>query len=97
MTTRLRLREENLCRKNIETVMPRLSMITIGRLTSILFVAGSLALARAGSGTATDATPLRVGVTASFPPMIYKEGGQLVGVEADFAKALEDLVTNLGP
>jgi polar amino acid transport system substrate-binding protein len=63
-------------------------MITIGRLTSILFVAGSLALARAGSGTATDTTPLRVGVTASFPPMIYKEGGQLVGVEADFAKAL---------
>jgi len=35
-------------------------------------------------------TPLRIGVTPSFPPMIYKEGGKLVGAEADFAKALGD-------
>jgi ABC-type amino acid transport substrate-binding protein len=61
-------------------------MIAIGRLTSILFVAVSLLSARGGAGSTTE--PLRVGVTASFPPMIYKEGGQLVGVEADFARAL---------
>lgn len=32
--------------------------------------------------------PLKVGVTPSFPPMVYKEGDALTGVEVDFAKAL---------
>ena len=63
-------------------------MTTFVRLTSFGFAILSLLSARAGSGAATDATPLRVGVTASFPPMIYREGGQLVGMEADFANAL---------
>lgn len=31
---------------------------------------------------------LMVGVTPIFPPMIYKENGKIVGVEADFAQAL---------
>jgi len=31
---------------------------------------------------------LKVGVTAQLPPMIYKEGGNLAGVEADFSKEL---------
>lgn len=47
-----------------------------------------LSLAAARGGAAASAEPLRVGVSATFPPMIYKEGGELVGVEADFAKAL---------
>ena len=38
--------------------------------------------------TAAEAAPLRVGVTPVFPPMIFREGGKIVGVEADFAKAL---------
>jgi polar amino acid transport system substrate-binding protein len=63
-----------------------LRMITIARITSIFFVVVSLVSAWGGAGSATE--PLRVGVSASFPPMIYKEGGKLVGVEADFAKAL---------
>jgi polar amino acid transport system substrate-binding protein len=42
----------------------------------------------AWSQASPDAAPLRVGVTPSFPPVIYKEGGKLVGVEVDFAKAL---------
>ena len=31
---------------------------------------------------------LRVGVSPDYPPIIYKDGGQIVGVEADFAHAL---------
>jgi len=63
-------------------------MFRMRGLTSILLLGLSLAFAEGGSGPATESAPLRVGVTASFPPMIYKEGGQLVGVEADLAKAL---------
>lgn len=32
--------------------------------------------------------PLRVGVTPNTPPMIFKQGEEIVGVEADFARAL---------
>jgi polar amino acid transport system substrate-binding protein len=60
--------------------------IKISRLTLFLFVILPLIPAGRSAGAATG--PLRVGVNASFPPMIYKEGGKLVGVEADFAKAL---------
>ncbi|MGB7747153.1 MAG: ABC transporter substrate-binding protein [Verrucomicrobiia bacterium] len=31
---------------------------------------------------------LRVGVTPNSPPMIFKQGGQIIGVEADLAQAL---------
>lgn len=34
------------------------------------------------------ADPLRIGVTSTTPPMIYKEGKAWVGVEADLARAL---------
>ena len=37
---------------------------------------------------AADPTILRVGITPNSPPMIFKEGGKIVGVEADFAQAL---------
>jgi polar amino acid transport system substrate-binding protein len=61
-------------------------------LALVLFAALSLAPARAGSGgepaPAPAAAPLKVGVTANFPPMIYKEGDKMAGVEADFAKTL---------
>jgi ABC-type amino acid transport substrate-binding protein len=61
-------------------------MIKIARLTLFLFVIMTLIPAEGSAGAATE--PLRIGVTASFPPMIYKEGGKLVGVEVDFARAL---------
>jgi len=32
--------------------------------------------------------PLRVGITPTTPPMIFKQGEEIVGVEADFARAL---------
>ena len=37
---------------------------------------------------AKDASTLRVGVTPTFPPMVFKQGGELVGVEIDLARAL---------
>ncbi len=47
-----------------------------------------LSLASAWGGPSAEPAPLRVGVSANFPPMIYKEGGKLAGVEVDFATAL---------
>jgi ABC-type amino acid transport substrate-binding protein len=37
---------------------------------------------------APDPSLLRIGVTPDMPPMIDKQGGEFVGVEADFAKEL---------
>jgi polar amino acid transport system substrate-binding protein len=38
---------------------------------------------------ASAAEVLRVGITPAQPPMAFKQGGKIVGVEPDFAKALE--------
>jgi polar amino acid transport system substrate-binding protein len=40
-----------------------------------------------------SATPLRVGITPNTPPMVFKEGGRLTGMEIEFA---ENLATELG-
>jgi ABC-type amino acid transport substrate-binding protein len=37
---------------------------------------------------AADSLVLRVGVTPITAPMVYKEGGKIVGIEADFAAAI---------
>ena len=42
----------------------------------------------ATQAASADPTVLRVGVTPTSPPMIFKQGGQIVGVEADLAGAL---------
>ena len=47
-----------------------------------------LSLVSAWGGPSAEPAPLRVGVTPNFPPMIFKDGGKLVGVEVDFAMAL---------
>jgi len=41
-----------------------------------------------GSSAAPDPGTLRVGVTPNAPPMIFKQDGQVVGVEAELAQAL---------
>jgi ABC-type amino acid transport substrate-binding protein len=44
---------------------------------------------RTGSGpTDVPANALRVGVTPTYPPVIFKQGGQIAGVEADLARQL---------
>jgi ABC-type amino acid transport substrate-binding protein len=72
-------------------------------LTTLLLLVGStLALTGCSSAptqasfsaTATaepearDGSTLRVGVTPTFPPMVFKQGGELAGVEVDLARAL---------
>jgi len=37
---------------------------------------------------ADNPTPLRVGIAPNYPPLAFKEDGQLVGIEVDFAKRL---------
>ncbi len=39
-------------------------------------------------GTAPDPSVLRVGVSPNSQPVIFKQGGQISGIEADFAKLL---------
>src|SRR5262245_37336376 len=44
---------------------------------------------RKGSGPVdVPANALRVGVTPTYPPIIFKQGGQMAGVEADLARQL---------
>ncbi|MBI5585154.1 MAG: transporter substrate-binding domain-containing protein [Deltaproteobacteria bacterium] len=38
--------------------------------------------------TAQEALPLRVGVTTNYPPLIYRQGEAIVGLEVDLARRL---------
>jgi ABC-type amino acid transport substrate-binding protein len=63
------------------------------RLTTALLISAGLLLTAvsgfAATGPAAAGAPaLRVGITANSPPMIFKEGKNFVGVEADLARAL---------
>lgn len=51
---------------------------------ALLLGFGGLAVAQ----TPTPAEPLRVGVSPVFPPMAFKQGKELAGVEVDLARAL---------
>ncbi len=52
-------------------------------LTPFLFLTGCLS-----PSPAPDPAKLRVGVSPDSPPLIFKQGGQISGVEADFARKL---------
>ncbi len=62
------------------------------KLTRIFWLAAATALPlgmlNAPGARAADSTVLRVGVSANSPPMIFKQGDRIVGVEADLAEAL---------
>jgi len=51
-------------------------------------VSAADALKSAGDAPPSAAAPLRVGVSPVFPPMVFKQGKELVGVEVDLARAL---------
>ena len=61
-------------------------------MTKFILLVASFALALTLSplnqAAAADSTTLKVGVSPVFPPVICKEGGQIVGIEADFAQEL---------
>lgn len=52
-----------------------------------IFVLVALSLAQV-NGRAAESTLLRVGVTSHYPPICYRKGGQIQGIEPDFARAL---------
>ena len=55
---------------------------------TLLTTLGTLWITAAVLGAADTAPPLRVGVAPVSPPMIFKEGGKVAGLDADFAQAL---------
>lgn len=60
-------------------------------LTLLGLVAAFLAsVAVAAENKTGELPPLRVGVSPVLPPMVFKQGNQLVGVEVDLARALGD-------
>jgi polar amino acid transport system substrate-binding protein len=66
-------------------------MTSLFRVSFFAVACGFLTACFAASAAQPDVqTPpvLRVGVTANSPPMIFKENGQYVGVEAELAAAL---------
>jgi len=55
-------------------------------LCSVLFVLGSCSMtAYVSKSEESGIRVLRVGVTADYPPMIFKQGRKIAGVEADLA------------
>ena len=57
--------------------------------TMLATVAVASVLAIGGIGRAADnPAPLRVGIAPNYPPLAFKEDGQLAGIEVDFAKRL---------
>jgi len=68
-------------------------MFNIKTLSNGILAAVAVLLIAATSLWAAETSPgpakvLRVGVSAVYPPMIFKEGKTITGVEADFAQAL---------
>ncbi len=54
-----------------------------------LFVATCcLAITTAAQSASSQGAPLRVGVSPIFPPMVFKQGKELAGVEIDLAREL---------
>ncbi|MDH5173331.1 MAG: ABC transporter substrate-binding protein [Gammaproteobacteria bacterium] len=58
-------------------------MIRTYLLALLLLVVGSAATAAPG---------LRVGVSADYPPLVFQKDGQIVGIEADNARAVGEII-----
>ncbi len=54
-----------------------LKVVSIFACTALLYGCGTMG--------GVMAPPLRIGVTADYPPIIFKQGDEIVGVEADLA------------
>jgi len=67
-------------------MLKNIRSVTLLISTSIFVLIGAALLG--GEPSASGSSPLRIGVAPNSPPMIFKEGKNIVGVEADFAQAL---------
>jgi len=65
-----------------------LSALAFALVLGSIRVSAADALKSAGDSPPSAAAPLRVGVSPVFPPMVFKQGRELVGVEVDLARAL---------
>lgn len=63
-------------------------MRRLGRLALGLVVAVALAGCASQDASRSGPPPLRIGVTSTYPPMIFRTGGQVTGLEADLARQL---------
>ena len=66
-------------------------IISVGLMAGAIMVAGFSGCVTAGKKadqSATNAPVLRVGVTPNMPPLVYKQGSDVIGLEADLARAL---------
>jgi ABC-type amino acid transport substrate-binding protein len=63
--------------------MKKLLTLTLA-LTTILLAQVLIA----AEATTSETAPLRVGVSPVFPPLVFKQGKELVGIEVDLARAL---------
>ena len=71
-------------------------LVLIFFITGLSFVSGCVSTdqkAAKSIAVAPDKNILRVGVTPNAPPLIFKQGDKIVGLEADFAK---EFATYLG-
>jgi polar amino acid transport system substrate-binding protein len=59
-------------------------------VAAVVVAVGMTVVATSGRGAlaAEDAAPLRVGIAANYPPLAFKQDGQLKGIEVDFANRL---------
>ncbi len=57
-----------------------------------MFVRFLLAVMLGFCAAAATAAGLKVGVSADYPPMAYKQDGRIVGIEADNAKAVSAII-----
>lgn len=69
----------------VEFTRLRRAWLLVCSLGCLLLTASSLLAADSATKTAA---PLRVGVSPVFPPMVFKSGKELQGVEVDLARAL---------
>jgi polar amino acid transport system substrate-binding protein len=63
----------------------------IGLTACVLAAVGLIGCQTAGDKSGalnTNAPPLRVGVTPNMPPLVYKQGRDIVGLEVDLAREL---------
>lgn len=67
---------------NKKTIISMLIVI----FSFLCFLAGCESLNK--SGTKDDENSLRIGVTPTYPPLIYRQGDDIIGLEADLGIAL---------
>ncbi len=65
-----------------------ISHIKVTLLVVSIFILGSCATAKVEEPEPKPLPELRIGVTTDYPPIIFKQGEEIMGVEADLARLL---------